>query len=53
MHKIDFITYAGSVAGVSLLPSVNDIGGNLDKVVHLLVYYIFAVLGYRMLANKR
>ncbi len=26
---------------------------HLDKVVHLLVYYIFAVLGYRLLANKR
>ena len=24
----------------------------MDKVVHLLVYYIFAVLGYRALANK-
>jgi VanZ family protein len=24
----------------------------MDKVVHLLVYYIFAVLGYRSLANK-
>ena len=53
MHKIVFITYAGIVAVVSLLPSVNDSGGNLDKVVHLLVYYIFAVFGYRMLRNKQ
>ena len=53
MHKIVFITYAGIVAVVSLLPSVNDSGGNLDKVVHLLVYYIFAVFGYRMLGNKQ
>ena len=53
MHKIAFITYAGIVAVVSLLPGVNDGGENLDKVVHLLVYYIFAVFGYRMLNNKQ
>ena len=53
MHKIAFIVYAGIVAVVSLLPGGNDSGEYLDKVVHLLVYYIFAVFGYRMLANKR
>lgn len=26
---------------------------NMDKVVHLLVYYIFAVLAYRTLENKQ
>jgi VanZ family protein len=53
MHKIVFITYAGIVAVVSLLPGANNSGEHLDKVVHLLVYYIFAVFGYRMLSNKQ
>ena len=53
MHKTVFIVYAGIVAVISLLPGGKDSGDYLDKVVHLLVYYIFAVFGYRMLANKR
>jgi VanZ family protein len=53
MHKIAFIAYAVIVAVVSLLPGGNDSGTHLDKVVHLLVYYIFAVFGYRMLSNKQ
>jgi VanZ family protein len=53
MHTIVFIVYAGIVAVTSLFPGGNQSVEHLDKVVHLLVYYIFAVLGYRMLANKR
>jgi VanZ family protein len=53
MHTTVFIVYAGIVAVTSLTPSDNQGVEHLDKVVHLLVYYIFAVLGYRMLANKR
>ena len=53
MHTIVFIVYAGIVAVTSLSPGGNQSVEHLDKVVHLLVYYIFAVLGYRMLANKR
>ena len=53
MHTIVFIVYAGIVAATSLYPGGNQGVEHLDKVVHLLVYYIFAVLGYRMLANKR
>ena len=53
MHTIVFIVYAGIVAFTSLYPGGSQSVEHLDKVVHLLVYYIFAVLGYRMLANKR
>jgi VanZ family protein len=53
MHTIVFIVYAGIVAVTSLYPGGVQSAEHLDKVVHLLVYYIFAVLGYRMLANKR
>jgi len=53
MHTTVFIVYAGIVAVTSLSPGGNQGVEHLDKVVHLLVYYIFAVLGYRMLANKR
>jgi VanZ family protein len=53
MHTIVFFVYAGVVALTSLYPGSNGGVEHLDKVVHLLVYYIFAVFGYRMLANKR
>ena len=53
MHTIVFIVYAGIVAVASLYPGGDEGIEHLDKVVHLLVYYIFAVFGYRMLANKQ
>jgi VanZ family protein len=53
MHTIVFIVYAGIVAVTSLSPGSDEGIEHLDKVVHLLVYYIFAVFGYRMLANKQ
>ena len=53
MHLIVFVIYAGIVAATSLSPGSDGPVDNLDKVVHLLVYYIFAVLGYRALENKQ
>ena len=53
MHTTAFIVYAAIVTVTSLLPAGDQGVEHLDKVVHLLVYYIFAVLGYRMLTNKR
>ncbi len=53
MHTIVFFAYAAIVAATSLYPGNGEGVEHLDKVVHLLVYYIFAVFGYRMLANKR
>ena len=53
MQTIVFIVYAGIVALTSLSPGGTQSVEHLDKVGHLLVYYIFAVLGYRMLTNKR
>lgn len=53
MHTIVFILYAAVVGVVSLYPGGEGNAEHLDKVVHLLIYYIFAVFGYRMLANKR
>ena len=52
MHQVIFAIYAGIVAVTSLRPGDNVNLDPMDKVVHLLVYYIFAVLGYRALANK-
>ena len=53
MQTIVFIVYAGIVALTSLSPGGTQSVEHLDKVGHLLVYYIFAVLGYRVLTNKR
>lgn len=53
MHTLVFIAYAGIVAVTSLYPGGEEGVEHLDKVVHLLVYYIFAVFGYRMLTNKQ
>lgn len=52
MHTIIFIIYATIVTFTSLRPSGDINLDSLDKVVHLLVYYIFAVLGYRALVHK-
>jgi VanZ family protein len=53
MQSLIFIVYAGIVALISLRPGGESSIDPLDKVVHLLVYYIFAVFGYRALQNKR
>ena len=53
MQTVVFIVYAGIVALTSLSPGGTQSVEHLDKVGHLLVYYIFAVLGYRVLTNKR
>ena len=53
MHTTVFIIYAAIVTVTSLSPGGTQSIEHIDKVGHLLVYYIFAVLGYRMLGNKR
>jgi VanZ family protein len=53
VHAIIFIAYSGLVAYISLRPSVGGGVEHLDKLTHLLVYYIFAVFAYRMLQYKR
>jgi VanZ family protein len=53
MHSIALIVYAVIVTVTSLLPGGGSHFAHLDKLVHLLAYYIFAVLGYRCLKNKR
>tara|TARA_R110001592_G_scaffold363396_2_gene687696 strand:- start:116953 stop:117267 length:315 start_codon:yes stop_codon:yes gene_type:complete len=53
MHTTVFVIYTAIVTIASLYPGSNENVANLDKVTHLLVYYIFAVFAYRMLANKK
>lgn len=53
MQSLIFFAYAGIVALTSLRPGGDVSIDPLDKVVHLLVYYIFAVFGYRALQHKR
>ncbi len=51
MDRLIFIAYTGFVAFVSLRP-MNDIAvGDWDKVGHLVVYFIFALLGYRVVSK--
>lgn len=52
MSTVVFILYAGIVAFASLRPGIDGGIEHLDKVTHLLVYYIFAVLGYRALKAR-
>ena len=52
-HTIVFFCYAGLVAILSLRPLGDSGIQHFDKLMHLLVYYIFAVFGYRMLESKR
>ncbi len=53
MHTWVFICYTALVTYLSLRPS--GVGGieHLDKLAHLLVYYVFAVFGYRVLHGGR
>jgi len=53
MHSIAFIVYAGIVTVTSLYPGGDGRFDSLDKVAHLLVYYIFAVLAFRALEKKQ
>ena len=53
MHTTVFVIYTIGVTVMSLIPGDQANVADLDKLAHLLVYYIFAVFGYRALANKR
>jgi VanZ family protein len=53
LHTIVFFCYTGLVAFLSLRPLGDSGIQHFDKLMHLLVYYIFAVFGYRMLKAKR
>ncbi len=53
MHAIALIVYAVIVTVTSLLPGGASELDHLDKLVHVLAYYIFAVLAYRALNNKK
>lgn len=53
MNMIVFAAYAGLVAFVSLQPSTGPSIEPWDKVQHLVVYFLFAVLGYRVTRERR
>lgn len=48
-----FVFYATLVAFVSLLPAGGAIAGTYDKAAHLVIYSIFAALGYRLRLSAR
>jgi VanZ family protein len=52
-HRLVLAVYTAIVTVTSLRPGGDVDIDPWDKAVHLLVYYIFAVLAYRALANKR
>ena len=53
MNTIVFMLYAGAVAFVSLRPATGAGIEHLDKVFHLVIYCIFAMLGYRVARGSR
>jgi VanZ family protein len=53
LHTLVFFCYTVLVAVLSLRPAGGPGIEHLDKLTHLLAYYIFAVLGYRMLNGGR
>lgn len=53
LHTLVFFCYAALVTVLSLRPSSGPGVEHLDKITHLLAYYIFAVLGYRILRDGR
>lgn len=53
MHALVFFGYTVLITFLSLRPASGSSVEHLDKLTHLLAYYIFAVLGYRMLNGGR
>ena len=53
MNIFVFIIYTGFVTFASLRPMDSATLGDWDKVGHLVLYFIFALLGYRVVSNPR
>ncbi|MEH6911267.1 MAG: VanZ family protein [Oceanicoccus sp.] len=53
MNTIVFLIYTVFVTFVSLRPIGNTAFGNWDKVGHLILYCIFAAIGYYVVSNSR
>ena len=53
MNILVFLIYTGFVTFVSLRPIDGAALGNWDKVGHLVLYLIFALLGYRVVSNPK
>lgn len=56
LNTFAFVAYAVLVTYLSLdtLPPVAVLAiPHMDKVIHMLTYFVFAVLGYRMVATRK
>ena len=53
MNIIVFLIYTGFVTFASLRPMDSATLGNWDKAGHLVLYFIFALVGYRVVSNPR
>jgi VanZ family protein len=53
MNILVFIIYTFFVTYASLRPMDGVTIGNWDKVGHLVLYFVFAMLGYRLVSNPR
>ena len=53
MNILAFITYTCFVTFASLRPMDGIAIGNWDKVGHIALYFVFALLGYRVVSNPR
>ena len=53
MNIFVFIVYTGFVTFASLRPMDSVALGNWDKSGHLVLYFIFALIGYRVVSNPR
>ena len=53
MRILVFIAYAVFVTFVSLRPMDGTGVGDWDKVGHLVLYFIFALLGYRVVSSSK
>ena len=53
MNILVLFTYASLVTFLSLRPMDGIALGNWDKIGHLTLYFVFALLGYRVASNPR
>ena len=53
MNIIVFLIYTGFVTFASLRPMDSAVLGDWDKAGHLVLYFVFALLGYRVVAKPK
>lgn len=53
MNFLSFMIYTALISYASLRPTASSTIDNWDKVAHVVAYFIFALIGYRLVSSRR